>query len=455
MTSSSSRKQWKQTERNQENPSRLQRAHSSPGLTTLGEKRNNSNILHGNPVVSIRKKSKISKSMSPENIFGGLQKTQDNGEHDLNNSSSSESSPDDEEDDEDNDNGINSKLNQEFFKTTIFHDIKRRMQGVNRNFADSAKVIKDLTQRLAMVEQQLKTVNNVNEENKELMTVFQVSAAQNAVLGILIRDKMFSSIKFLDNRMLGSQGNNIYQRCLSELGISQQKGNQVLEKKIMARVKRVLATHRGHASRDMLAATLSKYYLFPPCELYNSILTMNSVLKLATEIRDDLNNITWHEHIAHFRRQSWEETEEIVKSSWFLYCKYMLPAITRPFRKQDVMTNSLVSEVVSSSDEAFALISIKYKVQYWAKKGQEELETSNKSHEKSPLSDNQIAEYYTLFESVKEMRSNEETGKEWDQAFLDHISEEVNSVLVDRGTLLFPMQRNKDQADSILEVDQW
>ena len=58
--------------------------------------------------------------MSPEDIFDGLQKTQDNGEHDLNNSSSSESSPDDEEDDEDNDNGINSKLNQEFFKTKFF-----------------------------------------------------------------------------------------------------------------------------------------------------------------------------------------------------------------------------------------------------------------------------------------------------------------------------------------------
>jgi hypothetical protein len=39
----------------------------------------------------------------------------------------------------------------------------------------------------------------------------------------------------------------------------------------------------------------------------------------------------------------------------------MLQAIARSFGKHDAMANSLVSEDASLSDEAFVLISIKYK----------------------------------------------------------------------------------------------
>jgi hypothetical protein len=79
------------------------------------------------------------------------------------------------------------------------------------------------------------------------------------------------------------------------------------------------------------------------------------VLKFTTEIGDTLDK-----HFGQFRSKSWEETEQSVQSSWFLYCQCMLQAIAKSFGKYDAMANSLVSEVVSLSDEAFALIPIKY-----------------------------------------------------------------------------------------------
>jgi hypothetical protein len=119
--SSSSRKAWK-PDKNQENGSRLKRVHSSPVLTMLGAKRNNSNNFHSH-TVSVQKKSKKSKSMSSGNISGGLNKTIDNGKH-AGFNSSSESSPNEEEDDdndEDDEDGIDNKLTLDFCDTITYY----------------------------------------------------------------------------------------------------------------------------------------------------------------------------------------------------------------------------------------------------------------------------------------------------------------------------------------------
>lgn len=65
--------------------------------------------------------------------------------------------------------------------------------------------------------------------------------------------------------------------------------------------------------------------------------------------------VEWWLYTEHFRDGEYEEASEDVKTAWIYFCERILTIVCKEWNEKQVRANKLVTEVVSSSDEAFAI----------------------------------------------------------------------------------------------------
>jgi hypothetical protein len=153
----------------------------------------------------------------------------------------------------------------------------------------------------------------------------------------------------------------------------------------------------------------------------------------------------WYEFVDKFRDGHYDAASNETKLSWYVFCDNILPTVAKKAWKSNlVRANSLLSDTVSISDEAYAILVCKSNLPQWisklfssknnkdrfkkvrredndgidesGNKDDEDDEDQQPEIDDSMDSMDDIDLYYKLFERIRESRGTAE-GKSWDLAF--------------------------------------
>jgi hypothetical protein len=94
-----------------------------------------------------------------------------------------------------------------------------------------------------------------NEETNIELQTWQIST-----IGTFVRDEMFKAIKFLDLKILRSQGQKIFDRALKAMNLGEQSGNKLLYSIVIKKCKHYLNNHKCHVIsniREQAKGTIS------------------------------------------------------------------------------------------------------------------------------------------------------------------------------------------------------
>jgi hypothetical protein len=193
---------------------------------------------------------------------------------------------------------------------------------------------------------------------------------------------------------------------------------------------------------------------------------------------------TWFEFVDSFRVGDFGQASVETQLSWYVFCDRILPTVARKKWKSSLIrANALLSDVVTISDETYAILVSKQNMAKWILKlgstdpkqttkrrrndesdsfprtvtnydvGQEgavELDDSNDYKD--------TKEYYDLFEIIKQRREDE-SGKSWDDAFRENVSIAMHENLQD-DIYTARQQQNNEGNESLpnqrkLVVEEW
>jgi hypothetical protein len=85
--------------------------------------------------------------------------------------------------------------------------------------------------------------------------------SQKIAIGHMVRNKMFKSLKFLDNRVLYTQSDKITEECVAatQIDIDGHPDKHALEKAFVSIVRHYLNKHKAHVRRQIRGVALCKY----------------------------------------------------------------------------------------------------------------------------------------------------------------------------------------------------
>ena len=173
----------------------------------------------------------------------------------------------------------------------------------------------------------------------------------------------------------------------------------------------------------------------------------------------------WYMYTPYFRKGEYKDALESVQTAWIYFCENILILLSKEWNEKKVRANKLVSEVVTNSDEAFAIQEIegrhiKKTIHEYRNKrlksihpgedlqtGPEPDEPSVESREEEKKVDDgemyqpkkpgrrsaakekeRIERYYQLLQEVRTLRSLPES-KSWDVGYRDAIIQKQTSSL--------------------------
>jgi len=135
----------------------------------------------------------------------------------------------------------------------------------------SSKLLQELTLRITKLESQMSDLNR-KLSSKDVASLYSATSGlvelepvQQVSIGLVVRNRIFSSIKFLDPATIQSQGKKIYKVCISEAKIQVPEDDQTCYYNAVIKcVKSRLTSHKGHIKADIRKETLGKlnYILF-------------------------------------------------------------------------------------------------------------------------------------------------------------------------------------------------
>lgn len=197
----------------------------------------------------------------------------------------------------------------------------------------------------------------------------------------------------------------------------------------------------------------------------------------------------WYNHIAQFRCGAYEDATEDVQKAWICFVDRILEKVNKKWKNQLFKANKFLSEVVTSSDEAYALLVSGKEMDKWItddmtargrkqkkqkkpeeppiysidhaaasakqpfdeRKDDEDDEEANKDDEEdaqAPIEDDvddegmdggsasatssleftkELTDYYGLFQVISQKRTTEDEGSSWEQGYKEAVSSYVFS----------------------------
>ena len=156
---------------------------------------------------------------------------------------------------------------------------------------------------------------------------------------------------------------------------------------------------------------------------------------------DESENKHWYKHIGKFREGAFHEASEEVQNSWFTFCNNILPSVSKKWQNSQRKANHLLSQHVTASDEAFALLEASLKIKKWTKaikaddKNESEGEDDNNEDDEVKEGINQeeenkevIKKYFALVKQVQDKRNHMWEGKPWEEGFQKYISQDISTI---------------------------
>ena len=106
------------------------------------------------------------------------------------------------------------------------------------------------------------------------------------------------------------------------------------------------------------------------------------------------------------------------KQAWFIYCSVIIPAVVPHWKRKCGQNDQLLSTIITPTDEAFALWTIKVRLQSWITKAQEKVVAPQKLGKVrgQHYSTTDMRAFYDIHQAVKDIRQNQYSNV-WEIAF--------------------------------------
>ena len=141
--------------------------------------------------------------------------------------------------------------------------------------------------------------------------------------------------------------------------------------------------------------------------------------------------VSWFQNIQYFRLNDFNDANESVKQSWYLFVGKIMPCVNKRWNDTLVRNVSLLSKNTSASDEAFAMSAVEKKINHWLTQTTEQehcgninLTTTsrNKKIPRDVWTNKDILNFYNLQIKLEETQKNNLTGEQWDLGYQKHLA---------------------------------
>jgi hypothetical protein len=125
--------------------------------------------------------------------------------------------------------------------------------------------LQEAFQRIAALEEKVSTLslkmhnmtkNNVGKQQKSSVEITEFIKSK---IGSVVRDNMFSSIKYLDDDMVQNQGELIFNKIIAEAHINKDETNAQTFIEIIRQAKKFLNVHKCHVRKKLRLAAVGKH----------------------------------------------------------------------------------------------------------------------------------------------------------------------------------------------------
>lgn len=157
----------------------------------------------------------------------------------------------------------------------------------------------------------------------------------------------------------------------------------------------------------------------------------------------------WFNYKEFFRTCNFDDTEDDIKEAWFFFCEHIMVEVNKNWKNSMLRSNTLMSEVCTLSDEAFARTVLETDLLYWIKKKKPlagavsnldesiNVGTINKEDE-SLLSAAEVAaakinskKYYSIYEMLRSLKHGDGNSSDiwnsWDIGYQEKIRVSISS----------------------------
>jgi hypothetical protein len=160
----------------------------------------------------------------------------------------------------------------------------------------------------------------------------------------------------------------------------------------------------------------------------------------------------WWKRLGEIRQKPYEDANDELKASWYALCEHIYPRVSKNWSNREIRANCDVSTRVTASDESFAIMCIQRNMAEWIKqqKIDEKKTRSPRKSKPSPKykckktnwTTSDIRDFYRLQKELEELRGENETGKEWDDAYKKQVSKSTSA-----GSHVESMKRKAEKSD--------
>jgi hypothetical protein len=158
----------------------------------------------------------------------------------------------------------------------------------------------------------------------------------------------------------------------------------------------------------------------------------------------------WYNHVDAFRCGNFKDAADKVKIAWITFVDNILAKVNSNWKDVRVRSNKLLSEHITTSDEAYAILISSMTMDYWVSStkgstGQKRKSVATIANDEDGNEDEEtnaggsvggvgsgenpkvIERYYDLYESIQEKRSKEDEGISWEIGYRDAITMSNNA----------------------------
>jgi hypothetical protein len=209
-----------------------------------------------------------------------------------------------------------------------------------------------------------------------------------------------------------------------------------------------------------------------------------------------LDEWTWFKHLDSFCKGTFQNAKEEVKKGWVIFCDYILEWVNQSWSNKMIKSNKHVSEFITVSDEAYAILVSKSNLMSWITRGSSKsgktnspslacVSTANSTNDDdsndengNEIDDNEatneeddntaedVKEFHKLCSHIKNMRAMDEY-LTWDQGYQDAVAQAIfdskskrnstsSGTISSKSGFLLGQPKSDDQDDEeFVECDEW
>jgi hypothetical protein len=146
----------------------------------------------------------------------------------------------------------------------------RILQSEHVECEDSAESqrndLNSVIQRIVVLEgkvdslsRQMSTMTRKGHAGRDLRSSIELTEFIKSKIGAVVRDFMFSSIKYLDDNMVQSQGDVIFKKCMAEAHVDMKETNNQTMVEVIKLARKYLNVHKCHVRKKLRLAAVGKH----------------------------------------------------------------------------------------------------------------------------------------------------------------------------------------------------